>query len=157
MHPVVGLLCYISYNLILSQVITKRWGPAVGTLLLSPPNVNPMPKNLGVFPTVSEPETLAPSQCPKFYAEDILILSQAIYLGLFWLGLIILLNPNYLKLRWWLIINSMWTWVVILHHMETASYYLIISVTHEKPHIVHVRHGAHKACPSSVLLRTQKV
>ncbi|KAJ9050271.1 hypothetical protein DSO57_1016070 [Entomophthora muscae] len=66
------------------------------------------------------------------------MLSQAIYLGLFWLELIILLNPSisfgnftkqYLKLRWWLIINSIWIWVIIPHHLETASYYPRISVT----------------------------
>ncbi|KAJ9059646.1 hypothetical protein DSO57_1039371, partial [Entomophthora muscae] len=40
MHPVVGLLRYIPYNLILSQIITGRWGPEVGTSLSAPPNVN---------------------------------------------------------------------------------------------------------------------
>ncbi|KAJ9070367.1 hypothetical protein DSO57_1008665 [Entomophthora muscae] len=70
-----------------------------------------MSANLGVFPTVSEAETFVTSQCPEFYAKDSLILSQ------------------YLKLCWWLIINSMWIWVVIPHHLETASYYPTISVT----------------------------
>ncbi|KAJ9077381.1 hypothetical protein DSO57_1017178 [Entomophthora muscae] len=84
MHPVVGLLCYIPYDLILSQIITGRWGPAAGALLLPLPSVDPMPVNLGVSPTVSEAETLVKSQCPEFYTGDTLILSQAIYLGLFW-------------------------------------------------------------------------
>ena len=66
------------------------------------------------------------------------MLSQVVYLGLLWLGLIVLLNPGvsignltkrYLKPRWWLIINSMWIWVVIPHHLETALYYSTISVT----------------------------
>ncbi|KAJ9075247.1 hypothetical protein DSO57_1037867 [Entomophthora muscae] len=117
MHPVVGLLRYIPYNLILSRIITGRWGPAFGTLSLTPLNVNPMPTNLGVVPSVFKTENLVVSQCPEFYSEDSLMLSQAIYLGLLWLGLIILLNPSisfgnftkqYLKLCWWLIINSMW-------------------------------------------------
>ncbi|KAJ9077747.1 hypothetical protein DSO57_1013819 [Entomophthora muscae] len=38
MHPVVVLLRYIPYNLILSKIIMGRWGPAVSTLLLPPPN-----------------------------------------------------------------------------------------------------------------------
>ncbi|KAJ9073502.1 hypothetical protein DSO57_1015832, partial [Entomophthora muscae] len=38
-------------------------------------------------------------------------------------------TKQYLKLHWWLIINSMWTWWVIPHHMEIASYYPVISVT----------------------------
>ncbi|KAJ9056814.1 hypothetical protein DSO57_1029092 [Entomophthora muscae] len=130
MHSVVGLLHYIPYSLILSQIITGQWGPAVGTLLLLPPNVNPMSQNLGVFPNVSEPEALSPSQCLEFYAKGTLILSQEIYLGLFWLGVSFgNFTKQYLKLCWWLIINSMWIWVVIPHHMETASYYLLISVT----------------------------
>ncbi|KAJ9066495.1 hypothetical protein DSO57_1008980 [Entomophthora muscae] len=111
MHPVVCLLRYILYNLILSQIITGRWGPAVSTLLLPLPNVNLMPVNLGVFPAVSEAEILITSQCPEFYAKDSLILSQ------------------YLKLCWWLIINSMWILVVIPHHLETSSYYPTTSVT----------------------------
>ncbi|KAJ9090418.1 hypothetical protein DSO57_1002729 [Entomophthora muscae] len=119
MHSAVGLLRYISYNLILSQIITGRWGPAVGTLLLAPPNVNFMPVNLGVVPPVFETENCVASQCPEFYSEDTLMLSQTIYLGLLWLGLIVLLNPSismgnftkqYLKPHWWLIINSMWIW-----------------------------------------------
>ena len=66
------------------------------------------------------------------------MLSQVVYLGLFWLVLILLLNPGvsignltkrYLKPRWWLIINSMWIWVVIPHHLETALHYPTISVT----------------------------
>ncbi|KAJ9054029.1 hypothetical protein DSO57_1018751 [Entomophthora muscae] len=61
-----NVMRYIIYNLIQSQIITRRWDPAVGTLSLSP-NVNLMPQNLGVFPTVSEAETLSPSKCPKFY------------------------------------------------------------------------------------------
>ncbi|KAJ9050903.1 hypothetical protein DSO57_1039725 [Entomophthora muscae] len=138
MHPVVGLLSYIPYNLILNRIITGRWAPAVGTLLLTPPNVNSMPTNLGVVSPVFKAENLVVSQCPEFYSEDTLMLSQAIYLELLWLGLIILLNPSisfgnfkkrYLKLHWWLIINSMWIWVVIPHHLETASYYPAISVT----------------------------
>ncbi|KAJ9089957.1 hypothetical protein DSO57_1007776 [Entomophthora muscae] len=113
-------------------------GPTGGTSLLPPPNVNPMPTDLGVSPTVSKAETLVTSQCPEFYAKNSLILSRVIYLGLLWLGLIILLNPSvsfgsftkqYLKLPWWLIINSMWIWVVINHHLETASYYPEVSVT----------------------------
>ncbi|KAJ9050716.1 hypothetical protein DSO57_1012047 [Entomophthora muscae] len=84
MHPVVGLLCYIPYNLILGCIITGRWGPSLG-LLLVPPNVTSMPFNLGVFPAEFESETVVTSQCPGFYAEDMLILSQATYLGLLWL------------------------------------------------------------------------
>ncbi|KAJ9081845.1 hypothetical protein DSO57_1010519 [Entomophthora muscae] len=53
-----------------------------------------MPVNIGAVPDLLEAETRVLSQCPEFYAEDTLILSQAIYLGLFWLGLIILLNPK---------------------------------------------------------------
>ncbi|KAJ9061005.1 hypothetical protein DSO57_1024986 [Entomophthora muscae] len=79
MHPVAGLLRYIPYNLILSRIITGRWGPAAGTLLLPPPNVNPVPANLGVFPTVSKVETFVPSQCPEFYTKGPLILSQCIF------------------------------------------------------------------------------
>ncbi|KAJ9080345.1 hypothetical protein DSO57_1026051 [Entomophthora muscae] len=105
MHPIIGLLHYISYNLILSQIITGRWGPVVGTLLSAPPNVNFMPANLGVVPPVFETENCVASQCPEFYSEDTLMLSKAIYLGLLWLGLTILLNP------------------------KTASYYPAISVT----------------------------
>ncbi|KAJ9053203.1 hypothetical protein DSO57_1026509 [Entomophthora muscae] len=101
-------------------------------------NVNSMPVDLGAVSSTVEAETLVLSQCPEFYAEDTLILLQAIYSRLFWLGLIILLNPSisfgnftkqYLKPCWWLIINSMWIWWVIPHHMETASYYPLISVT----------------------------
>ncbi|KAJ9069548.1 hypothetical protein DSO57_1017522 [Entomophthora muscae] len=97
-----------------------------------------MPVNLRAVPTPVKAETHVPSQRPGFYAEDTLILSQAIYLGLFWLGLIILLSPSisfqsfpkqYLKQRWWLIINSTWIWWVIPHHTETASYYPVISFT----------------------------
>ncbi|KAJ9071299.1 hypothetical protein DSO57_1038282 [Entomophthora muscae] len=54
-----------------------------------------MPQNLGVAPVVSKTETVGPSQCPEFYVQDTLILSQDVYLELFWLGLIILLNPIY--------------------------------------------------------------
>ncbi|KAJ9086582.1 hypothetical protein DSO57_1002707 [Entomophthora muscae] len=123
MHPVIRLL---------------RWGPATGTLLLVPPNVNFMPANFAAPPPILKNESCVNSQCPEFYAEDALMLSQVIYLGLLWLGLIVLLNPGviignftkkYLKLRWWLIINSMWIWVVIPHHLETVSDYPVISVT----------------------------
>ncbi|KAJ9051283.1 hypothetical protein DSO57_1005871 [Entomophthora muscae] len=87
---------------------------------------------------VQSDSSIGRDKCPEFYTEDALMLSQVIYLGLLWLGLIVLLNPGvtignftkkYLKLRWWLIINSMWIWVVIPHHLETASYYPVISVT----------------------------
>ncbi|KAJ9067272.1 hypothetical protein DSO57_1001380 [Entomophthora muscae] len=78
MHHVVGLLPYVPYNLILSRIITGRWGPAVSTLLVPLPNVNLMPANLGAFPTVSEAETFVTFQCPEFYAKDSLILSQCI-------------------------------------------------------------------------------
>lgn len=61
MHLVVELLHYIPYNLILSQIITGIWAPAVGTLLLPLPNVNLMPVNLGVFSTVTEAETFVTS------------------------------------------------------------------------------------------------
>ncbi|KAJ9050664.1 hypothetical protein DSO57_1012423 [Entomophthora muscae] len=128
MHPVLGLL----------RIISGRWGLAPGTLLLAPQNVNFMPANFVAPPSIPEDENWVTSQCPEFYTEDALMLSQVIYLGLLWLGLIVLLNPGvtigeftkkYLKLRWWLIINSMWIWVVIPHHLEMASYYPVISVT----------------------------
>ncbi|KAJ9056158.1 hypothetical protein DSO57_1037743 [Entomophthora muscae] len=45
-----------------------------------------MPANLGAVPPTVKAENLVLSQCPEFYAEDTLILLQAIYLGLFWLG-----------------------------------------------------------------------
>ncbi|KAJ9070989.1 hypothetical protein DSO57_1001763 [Entomophthora muscae] len=60
---VVSLLCYIMYNMILSQIITGRWGPVLGTLLLVSPNVTSMPQNLSVFPAESETETVTTSQC----------------------------------------------------------------------------------------------
>ncbi|KAJ9051583.1 hypothetical protein DSO57_1003137 [Entomophthora muscae] len=84
MHPVVVLLRYIHYNLIISRIITGRWGPVVGTLLLPPPNVNSMSANLRVVPPTVETGTLVLSQCPEFYAKDTLILLQAIYLRIFW-------------------------------------------------------------------------
>ncbi|KAJ9068215.1 hypothetical protein DSO57_1030936 [Entomophthora muscae] len=105
MHPVVGLLQYIPYNLILNRIISGKWGPAVGTLLLVLPNVNFAPTNFAAPPPILETENCVASQCSEFYSEDLLVLSQAIYLGLLWLGLIVLLNP------------------------ETASYYPVISVT----------------------------
>ncbi|KAJ9066423.1 hypothetical protein DSO57_1009667 [Entomophthora muscae] len=120
MHHVIRLLQYIPYNLILNQIISERWGPATGTLLSVPPNVNFMPANFAAPPPILENENCVHSQCPEFYAKDALMLSQVIYLGLLWLGLIVLLNPRvtignftkkYLKPRWWLIINSMWIWV----------------------------------------------
>ncbi|KAJ9088257.1 hypothetical protein DSO57_1024945 [Entomophthora muscae] len=43
---------------------------------------------------ILETENCVTSQCPEFYAEDALMLSQVIYLGLLWLGLIVLLNPG---------------------------------------------------------------
>ncbi|KAJ9071111.1 hypothetical protein DSO57_1000785 [Entomophthora muscae] len=86
MYPVVDLLRYIPYNLILSRIITGRCWPAAGTSLLSLLNVNSMPANLGTIPSTVKAETLVLSQCPEFYAEKTLILLQAIYLGLFWLG-----------------------------------------------------------------------
>ncbi|KAJ9086742.1 hypothetical protein DSO57_1001001 [Entomophthora muscae] len=138
MHPVIRLLRYIPYNLILNQIISGRWGPATGTLLLVPPNVNFMPADFEAPSPILENENYVNCQCQEFYAEDALMLSQVIYLGLLWLGLIVLLKPGvtignftkkYLKLRWWLIINSMWIWVVIPHYLETASYYPVISVT----------------------------
>ncbi|KAJ9066590.1 hypothetical protein DSO57_1008229 [Entomophthora muscae] len=138
MHPVLGLLRYILYNLILNRIISGRWGPASATLLLTPQNVNFMPANFVASLPILENDNCVTSQCPEIYAEDALMLSQVIYLGLLWLGLIVLLNPGvtignftnkYLKPRWWLIINSMWIWVVIPHHLETASYYPVISVT----------------------------
>ncbi|KAJ9063542.1 hypothetical protein DSO57_1000120 [Entomophthora muscae] len=43
---------------------------------------------------ILETENCVNSQCPEFYAEDALMLSQVIYLGLLWLGLIVLLNPG---------------------------------------------------------------
>ncbi|KAJ9049953.1 hypothetical protein DSO57_1019284 [Entomophthora muscae] len=89
-----------------------------------------MPTNLGVVPPVFENENLVVSQCPEFYSEDTLMLLQAIYLGLFWLGISFgNFTKQYLKPHWWLTINSMWIWVLIPHHLETASYYLAISVT----------------------------
>ncbi|KAJ9073790.1 hypothetical protein DSO57_1012778 [Entomophthora muscae] len=120
MHPVLGLLQYILYNLILNRIISGRWGPASGTLLLAPQNVNFMPANFVAPPSIPEDENWVISQCPEFYAEDALMLPQVIYLGLLWSGLIVLLNPGvtigkftkkYLKPCWWLIINSMWIWV----------------------------------------------
>ncbi|KAJ9089629.1 hypothetical protein DSO57_1010788 [Entomophthora muscae] len=80
-----------------------------------------MPADFVAPPSIPEDENWVTSQCPQFYAEDALMLSQVIYLGLLWLGLIVLLNPGvtigkftkkYLKPRWWLIINSIWIWVV---------------------------------------------
>ncbi|KAJ9088441.1 hypothetical protein DSO57_1023134 [Entomophthora muscae] len=78
-----------------------------------------MPANFVAPLSIPEDENWVTSQCPEFYAEDALMLSQVIYLGLLWLGLIVLLNPGvtigkftkkYLKPHWWLIINSMWIW-----------------------------------------------
>ncbi|KAJ9074452.1 hypothetical protein DSO57_1006102 [Entomophthora muscae] len=92
-----------------------------------------MPANFVAPPSIPEDGNWVTSQCLEFYAEDALMLSQVIYLGL-----IVLLNPGvtigkftkkYLKLCWWLIIISMWIWVVIPHHLETASYYPVISLT----------------------------
>ena len=109
MHPVIGLLWYIPYNLILTQIISGRWGPVIGTLLLVPPNVNFMTADLRASLPILETENCVTSQCPEFYAEDALMLSQVIYLGLLWLELIVLLNPGitignltkqYLKPRW---------------------------------------------------------
>ncbi|KAJ9048481.1 hypothetical protein DSO57_1034713 [Entomophthora muscae] len=88
-----------------------------------------MPADFAAPPPILENENCVNSQCPEFYAEDALMLSQVIYLGLLWLGLIVLLNPGVTIPCWWLIINSMWIWVVIPHHLETASYYPVISVT----------------------------
>ncbi|KAJ9049623.1 hypothetical protein DSO57_1022397 [Entomophthora muscae] len=45
-----------------------------------PPKVTPTSSNLGVFPAEFESETVVTSQFPEFYAEVMLILSQAIYL-----------------------------------------------------------------------------
>ncbi|KAJ9071065.1 hypothetical protein DSO57_1000741 [Entomophthora muscae] len=115
-----------------------KGGPASGTLFLAPPNVNFMPANFVAPPLILETTNGIPSQCPEFYTEDALMLSQVIYLGLLWFGLLVLLNPGvtignstkkYLKPQWWLIINSIWIWVIIPHHLETASYYPVISVT----------------------------
>ncbi|KAJ9062547.1 hypothetical protein DSO57_1009603 [Entomophthora muscae] len=120
MHSVIRLLRYILYNLILNQITSGRWGPASGILLLAPPNVNFMPANFVAPSPILETENFVPSQCPEFYAEDALMLSQVIYLGLLLLGLLVLLNPGvtignftkkYLKPPWWLIISSMWIWV----------------------------------------------
>ncbi|KAJ9083230.1 hypothetical protein DSO57_1036737 [Entomophthora muscae] len=105
-------------------------GPASGTLLLAPQNVNFMPANFVAPPSIPEDENWVTSQCPEFCTEDALIISQVIYLGLLWLGLIVLLNPGviiekftkkYLKPRWWLIINSMWIWVKQHHIIQLFS------------------------------------
>ncbi|KAJ9078907.1 hypothetical protein DSO57_1001658 [Entomophthora muscae] len=45
------------------MIITGRWGPAVGNLLLSPPNVKSMPANIRVVPPTIKTETLVLSQC----------------------------------------------------------------------------------------------
>ncbi|KAJ9074000.1 hypothetical protein DSO57_1010757 [Entomophthora muscae] len=76
MHPVLGLLRYILYNLILNRIISGRWGPASGTLSLAPQNVNFMPANFVAPPPILENENCVTSQCPEFYAEDALMLSQ---------------------------------------------------------------------------------
>ncbi|KAJ9082370.1 hypothetical protein DSO57_1005234 [Entomophthora muscae] len=81
MHPVLGLLRYILYNLILNRIISGRWGPASGTSLLVPQNVNFMPANFVAPPSIPEDENQVTSQCPEFYAEDALMLSQVIYLA----------------------------------------------------------------------------
>ncbi|KAJ9057204.1 hypothetical protein DSO57_1024859 [Entomophthora muscae] len=94
MYPVLGLLQYILYNLILNRIISGRWGPALGTLLLAPQNVNFMPADFVAPPSIHKDENCVTSQYPEFYAEDALMLSQVIYLGLLWLGLIVLLNPG---------------------------------------------------------------
>ncbi|KAJ9066534.1 hypothetical protein DSO57_1008473 [Entomophthora muscae] len=117
MNPIVGLLRYIPYNFVLSQIITGRWGPAVGTLLLPPLNVNSMSVNLGVVPSTFETETLVLYQCSEFHAKDTDSLAGHLSQALL------------VRLQGWLIINSMWIWVVIPHHLETASYYLSIYVT----------------------------
>ncbi|KAJ9059826.1 hypothetical protein DSO57_1037468 [Entomophthora muscae] len=82
MHPVLRLLRYIPYNLILNRIISGRWGPASGTLSPLPQNVNFMPANFVAPPPILENENCVTSQCPEFYAEDALMLSQVIYLGL---------------------------------------------------------------------------
>ncbi|KAJ9077617.1 hypothetical protein DSO57_1015044 [Entomophthora muscae] len=84
MHPVIRLLRYIPYNLIMNQIISGRWCPATGTLSSVPPNVNFIPANFAVPPPILENENCVNSQCPEFYAEDALMLSQVIYLGLLW-------------------------------------------------------------------------
>ncbi|KAJ9051958.1 hypothetical protein DSO57_1038935 [Entomophthora muscae] len=135
MHPVLRLLRYILYNLILNRIISGRWGPASGTLSLAPPNVNFMPANFVAPPPILETKNCVTSQCSEFYTEDALMLSQVIYLGLLWLGLIVLLNPGvsignftkkYLKLCWWLIINSMWIWVSSGYSFIMNSYSCIM-------------------------------
>ncbi|KAJ9057231.1 hypothetical protein DSO57_1039622 [Entomophthora muscae] len=94
MHPVIRLLRYILYNLILNQIISGKYGPLAGTLLSAPPNFNFAPTNFVAPPPILETENCVTSQCPEFYAEDALMFSQVIYLGLLWLGLIVLLNPG---------------------------------------------------------------
>ncbi|KAJ9072901.1 hypothetical protein DSO57_1022230 [Entomophthora muscae] len=84
---------------------------------------------------ILETENCVTSQCPEFYAEDALMLSQILYLGLLWLGLIVPLNPrvtigNFTK--------KSEAAVVVNHQFyvdlgETASYYPVISVTGATP------------------------
>ncbi|KAJ9073271.1 hypothetical protein DSO57_1018285 [Entomophthora muscae] len=90
-----------------------------------------MPANLGVVPPVFETENCIASQCPEFYSEDTLMLSQAIYLGRLWLGLIILLNPS-ISIAIHKTISE--ATLVVNHEFyvdlgEKASYYPVISVT----------------------------
>ncbi|KAJ9065824.1 hypothetical protein DSO57_1015455 [Entomophthora muscae] len=94
MHPVLGLLQYILYNLILNRIISGRWGPALGTLSLAPQNVNFMPANFVAPPSIPEDENWVTSQCPEFYTEDALMLSQGL---LFYLILELQLE-NYKKI-----------------------------------------------------------
>ncbi|KAJ9088053.1 hypothetical protein DSO57_1026979 [Entomophthora muscae] len=124
MHPVIGLL--------------RKMGPCIWNFVVGAAKCQFHASQFCSSSPILETENCVTSQCPEFYAEDALMLSQVIYLGLLWLGLIVLLNPGitignstkqYLKPRWWLIINSMWIWVVIPHHLETALYYPAISVT----------------------------
>ncbi|KAJ9089947.1 hypothetical protein DSO57_1007766 [Entomophthora muscae] len=79
-----------------------------------------MAQNLGVFPAESKPETVVPAQCPEFYAEDTLILSQCI------------LWEFHQKVSEDLLVVNYQLHVDLgddPHQMETASYYLSLSVT----------------------------
>ncbi|KAJ9083466.1 hypothetical protein DSO57_1034510 [Entomophthora muscae] len=96
MHPVIGLLWYIPYNLILNRIISGRWGPASETLSLVPPNVNFAPTNFEAPPPILETENCVASQCLEFYTEDALMLSQVIYLGL--LGALVVNHQFYVDL-----------------------------------------------------------
>ena len=84
MHPILGVLRHLPYNLILNRILSGRWGSPSGALPSDPISVTEDAANPEICAFVVKIDSILDpiSKCPELYSDDVVNLSQLIDLFL---------------------------------------------------------------------------